>query len=61
MIAPDVRRLVQELQQALGVKIPCGQLTLNINNYDVDTVDVRTKVRVPSKKSLDSTRNQAQA
>jgi hypothetical protein len=61
MIAPDVRRLVQELQQALGVKIPCGQLTLNINNYDVDTVDVRTKVRVPSKKSLDSMRNQAQA
>lgn len=58
MIAPDVRRLVQELQAALGVKIPCGQLTLNMNNGDVDSVDVRTKVRVPSKRDVDPRRVQ---
>lgn len=53
MVVPDVRRLVKELQQALGVSVACGQVTLNINQGDVDSVDVRTKVRVPTRKELD--------
>jgi hypothetical protein len=61
MIAPDVRRLVKELQQALGVSVACGQVTLNINQGDVDSVDVRTKVRVPPRKALDMLAKQAQA
>lgn len=43
----DVRRIVAQLQAALGLSVVCGQITLNINNGDVETVDVRTKVKVP--------------
>lgn len=61
MIAPDVRRLVSELQHALGISIACGQITLNLNQSEVDSVDVRQKVRVPSKKGLDAREKQAHA
>ena len=61
MIAPDIRRLVTELQHALGISIACGQITLNLNQSEVDSVDVRQKVRVPSKKALDSQRPQPHA
>ena len=47
----DVRLLIAQLQTALGISIVCGQITLNFNNGDVDSVETRTKVRVPHKRT----------
>jgi hypothetical protein len=57
----EVQRAARELQKALGLAILCGQITLNINQGDVDTYDVREKKRVPPKKGLDPRYKQAQA
>ena len=42
-----IQRAWRDLQRALGESIACGQVTLNINQGDVDTYDVREKKRVP--------------
>lgn len=56
----EVQRAARELQKALGLApILCGQITLNINQGDVDTYDVREKKRVPPKKVLDRALKQA--
>ena len=50
MIAADVQRAFQQLQSALNLSIVCGQMTLNVNNGELQSVErVREFVRVPTK------------
>lgn len=54
MIAPDVQAAFHQLQQALGLSMVCGQLVLNVNNGELQSIEkVREFVRVPSAKDVD--------
>lgn len=43
---PDVQILVTQLQEALGLQIVCGSLTLNLNESRLSTYEVKTHVRL---------------
>lgn len=54
MPAADVQQLAAQLQQALGVSLVCGSITLNFNNGDFSTYDVKAHFRAPpAQKALD--------
>ena len=46
-LQPDVRMLAAQIQAALGLSIVCGSLTLNFNNGDFLTYDVKEHFRAP--------------
>lgn len=46
-ITQDVQSLAAALFDALGIKVPCGTVTLNMNESQVDSVETKTKMRVP--------------
>ncbi len=41
----DVQQLVSALQEALGVRVKCGQITLNMNENRVDSVETKVKFK----------------
>lgn len=43
----DLRWLVGELQKKLGVSVECGSLTLNFNQGEFQTYDVKGHYRAP--------------
>lgn len=43
----DVQELAAALLDALGISVPCGTVTLNMNECQVDSVETKVKVRVP--------------
>lgn len=45
----DVQELAAALFDALGIAVPCGTVTLNMNDHQVDSVETKVKVRVPRK------------
>ena len=47
MLPEDVQQLARELQSALGLSVPCGSVTLNFNNGDLESVRTETYARVP--------------
>lgn len=54
MIAAEVQTAFQRLQSALGLSLVCGQITLNVNNGELASIEkVREFERVPSAKTLD--------
>lgn len=54
MIAAEVQIAFQRLQSALGLSLVCGQLTLNVNNGELASIEtIREFARVPSTKTLD--------
>lgn len=53
-MSPDVQALAAALLDALGLRVPCGSITLNMNESQVDSVETKTKVRV---KKLDKARS----
>ena len=53
MLNPDVQQLAAQLQQALGLSVVCGSVTLNFNNGDVQSVKTETYQRVPAEKPVD--------
>jgi hypothetical protein len=54
MIASEVRLAYTRLVTALGLEgMTCGQITLNVNNGDLSSVDRRDHFRIP--KILDRT------
>ena len=57
MIAPDVQELAARLQQQLGLAVVCGQVTLNFNNGDLQSVETKTFVRVKAHKAADNRRH----
>lgn len=60
MIAADVQRAFQQLQAALKLSIVCGQVTLNVNNGELASIEkIREFERVPSGKPLDNRGKQA--
>lgn len=62
MIAGDVQTAFQRLQAALGLSLVCGQITLNVNNGELASIEkVREFQRVPSAKPLDTRQKQAHA
>lgn len=55
MIAADVQAAFQRLQAALDLSVVCGQITLNVNNGELQSVErIREFDRVPSEMSLDT-------
>ena len=56
----DVQQLAAQLQQQLGLSIVCGQVTLNFNNGDLQSVETKTFQRV-TQKPLDRARKNAHA
>mgnify|MGYP001565876526 CR=1 FL=1 len=59
MIAADVQMAFQRLQSALGLSLVCGQLTLNVNNGELASIEkIREFERVPSGKVLDKQKGQ---
>jgi len=46
-MSQDVQELAAALFDALGIRVPCGQVTLNMNDHQVDSVETKVKVRVP--------------
>jgi hypothetical protein len=48
----DVQVLISQLQEALGISVPCGSITLNMNESRLSTYDykVHGKVITPSKR-----------
>lgn len=52
-MTPDVQSLAAALFDALGIKVPCGSVTLNMNESQVDSVETKIKVRVLQRKMLD--------
>jgi hypothetical protein len=46
VLNPDVQHLAAALFDALNIRITCGQVSLNINESQVDSVETKTKVRV---------------
>ena len=60
MIAADVQRAFQQLQAALDLSIVCGQITLNVNNGELQSVErIREFDRVPSGRTVDKHRASA--
>lgn len=53
MLTGDVQQLAALLQQALGLSVVCGSVTLNFNNGDLQSVKTETYQRIVVKKSLD--------
>ena len=43
---PDISSLVSDLQRALDIRVPCGQITLNMNEGQLQSVETHTKQRV---------------
>jgi hypothetical protein len=43
----DVQQLAAALFAALGIAVPCGSVTLNMNESQVDSVETKIKLRVP--------------
>lgn len=43
----DVQELAAALFDALGISVPCGTVTLNMNESQIDSVETKVKVRVP--------------
>lgn len=42
----SVQSLAADLQRALGLSVTCGQITLNINEGQVQSVETHTKMRI---------------
>lgn len=59
MSEPDTQRLVAELQQALGLRVRCGVIMLNVNEGVLQSVKVETYLRIRKSvdKSVSSARN----
>jgi len=49
-MSADIQSLVASLQDALGIRIACGQITLNMNDGRIESVETKTKQRVPKAK-----------
>ena len=49
----DVRQLAAQIQQALGLSVVCGSLTLNFNNGDLQSVKTETYQRVKPEIEID--------
>jgi len=45
-MSADIQSLVASLQDALGIRIACGQITLNMNDGRIESVETKTKQRV---------------
>lgn len=56
-MSPDVQHLVAALQDALGLKVTCGSITLNLNEALLQSVKTETHLRV--KKIVDARRESA--
>lgn len=46
MAQPNVAALVEQLQLALGVMVPCGSITLNLNDGRLQNVETKTYTRI---------------
>ena len=57
-VTPDVQYLVAALQDALGLKVTCGSITLNLNEATLQSVKTETHMRI--KERLDARREKAQ-
>jgi hypothetical protein len=42
----DVSQLLAELQAALGISVTCGQITLNLADGTVQSIETRTHQRI---------------
>ena len=49
----DLARIVAELQAALRLHVQCGQITLNLNEGEVQSVEVHTKMRIVERRRAD--------
>ena len=49
MIDPSIQRLVEALQAALGTHVICGQVTLNLSEGRLQSVETKTYQRVVAK------------
>ena len=45
-MSTDIQSLVASLQDALGIRIACGQITLNMNDGRIESVETKTKSRI---------------
>lgn len=53
MPGADVHQLAAQLQAHLGLSIICGQVTLNFNNGDLQSVETKTYQRVIPRPPVD--------
>lgn len=53
-MTPDVQRLIVDLQVALGLQIVTGQITLNLADTRLQSVETKTYQRVAPKKIVDT-------
>ncbi len=53
----DVQHLTAALLDALGIKLPCGSVTLNINESELQSVKTETYARIG--KVVDKRRDKA--
>jgi hypothetical protein len=49
---PDISVLVAALLRALDIHIACGQITLNVNQGTVQSIETKTHVRLVSARQL---------
>lgn len=49
----DIGELVAALQHALGLRVTCGSITLNLNESELQSVKTETFQRVAAVKPLD--------
>lgn len=49
LVTQDVQSLAAALLDALKLRVPCGSVTLNFNECQVDTVESKVKVKVARK------------
>lgn len=54
----DIQGLVAQLQDALGLKVTCGSITLNVNESRLSSFETKTHQRIM--KPVDSRRSTAQ-
>jgi len=50
-MTPDVQQLAAALFDALGIKVACGSVTLNVHESRIESVE--TKVRLKVQKRID--------
>lgn len=61
MIAPNIHALALAILAALEQPLACGQVTLNFNNGDLQSVETKTYQRVERRKAVDRRQEIGQA